>query len=83
MIVTTIPPLIWFYLTSLRLHLGRLCAHVDTRNRLVVALPQLRQLLQHTLAPQDRAEITETLVDTVYGLSGGIPYWCVRQSLVN
>lgn len=37
--------------------------------------PQLRQLLQHTLAPQDRAGITEPLVDTVYSLSGGNPYW--------
>ena len=36
---------------------------------------QLRQLLQHTLPPKDRDVITESLVDTVYGLSGGNPYW--------
>eukprot|EP00752_Nemacystus_decipiens_P013810 g12260.t1 len=39
---------------------------------------ELRQLLEHTLAPRDRAGITEELVDTVYGLSGGNPYWCVE-----
>ncbi|CAM9108718.1 unnamed protein product, partial [Ectocarpus sp. 8 AP-2014] len=39
---------------------------------------ELRQLLQHTLAPRDRAGITEPLVDTVYSLSGGNPYWCVE-----
>ncbi|CAM9267702.1 unnamed protein product, partial [Hapterophycus canaliculatus] len=38
----------------------------------------VRQLLQHTLTPQDRAGITENLVNTVYGLTGGNPYWCVE-----
>lgn len=41
----------------------------------VVTVLQLRQLLQHTLVPQDEVMITELVVDTVYGLSGGNPYW--------
>ncbi|CAM9444783.1 unnamed protein product [Discosporangium mesarthrocarpum] len=36
---------------------------------------EVRQLLRATLEPQKKIEITEDLVKSVYGISGGNPFW--------